>query len=365
MFKSDTKKVKRVMASIAVKRRRRDQSEPPSEARATESRASDSAATEAAATEAAATETSALQTVLLEMRRMREEQARREEEIAAMLRRHDEEIQLLRGSRQRPITQLSPSEFRSESRGSRETEIRIETGYKLKPDTFDGTASLREFFSQFTLIARANRWDDATKTVVLASCLRGKARSVLESIEDLENCSYEELKSKLELRFGEGQLSQNSYTQFTNRKQKFGEDFATFGSELERLARLAYPECSYAVRDKIACAQFISSLLDGFVRRTLQLEGLTSLKLAIERAKAVKIIQGENFDRKKDFQRRFEKGKGDARTFEKRDKEEEKGKKKGGIEKGNWKKTNTKECWLCGKTGHFRSDCPKNEGNTV
>lgn len=49
--------------------------------------------------------------------------------------------------------------------------------------------------------------------------------------------------------------------------------------------------------------------MDGFVRRTLQLEGITSLKLAVERAKAVKIIQGENFERRKDFEKRFEKGK--------------------------------------------------------
>lgn len=30
-----------------------------------------------------------------------------------------------------------------------------ELGYKLKPDSFDGTTSLQEFFSQFRLIARA------------------------------------------------------------------------------------------------------------------------------------------------------------------------------------------------------------------
>lgn len=101
---------------------------------------------------------------------------------------------------------------------------------------------MREFFSQFNLIARTNQWDDATKTVALASCLRGKARSVLESVEDLENLQYSKLESKLELRFGEGKLTQNYYSQFTGRKQKFGEDVATFGSELERLARLAYSE---------------------------------------------------------------------------------------------------------------------------
>jgi len=64
--------------------------------------------------ESAATETTALQTVLLEMRRMREEQARREEEIAAMLRRHEVELQLLwedrRPSREK---QLSPFNIRA------------------------------------------------------------------------------------------------------------------------------------------------------------------------------------------------------------------------------------------------------------
>ncbi|XP_071582142.1 uncharacterized protein [Temnothorax nylanderi] len=40
-------------------------------------------------------------------------------------------------------------------------------GLKLKPDTFDGTAPLREFLAQFHLIARANLWTEAaskTKT---------------------------------------------------------------------------------------------------------------------------------------------------------------------------------------------------------
>jgi len=60
---------------------------------------------------------------------------------------------------------------------------------------------------------------------------------------------------------------------------------------------LAYPECSYAMCDKIACAQFIIALSDRFIKRMLQLEGVTSLDLAI-RAKAIKGIQEENFGRK-------------------------------------------------------------------
>jgi len=170
-------------------------------------------------------------------------------------------------------------------------------GFKIKPDTYDGKVPLREFLSQFLLIARANNWDETTKSVALAASLRGKARTVLETVENLENLNFAELKSKLELLFEEGNLTQNYYSLFTNRKQKFGEDLASFGAEIERLSRLAYHEYPYSIRDKIACAQFVSALSDNFVRRTLQLEGFTSLKLAIERAKVVKIIQGENFSK--------------------------------------------------------------------
>lgn len=114
--------------------------------------------------------------------------------------------------------------------------VALEIGYKLKPDFFDGGVPLREFFSQFDLIARANQWKDSAKAIALASCLRGKARSVLEGFREGENFEFAELKARLELHFGEGHSSQTYYSLFTSRKQKFGEDMATFGSETERLA---------------------------------------------------------------------------------------------------------------------------------
>jgi len=59
----------------------------------------------------------------------------------------------------------------------------------------------------------------------LASSLKGKTRSVLNGIFEIENLKFEELKSKLELHFGERHLAQTYYTQFTNQRQKFSENF--------------------------------------------------------------------------------------------------------------------------------------------
>lgn len=244
----------------------------------------------------------------------------------------------------------------------------INLGYKLKPDTFDGTGSLREFFTQFELIARANRWTNELKTVALASSLRGKARSVLDCIKEIEKLEFAELKSKLELRFGEGHLSGTYYTQFTNRRQKFGKEIVTLGGDIERLAPLAYPECAEEIREKIACAQFVNAINDGFIKRTLQLEGVSSLKMAIERAMTIKVINENSFSKKKEFDNNndskrnsnFYNNKNKNSRDEIHNKEKEQGKtNKGNNNKREFDKKSQIECWQCGTYGHYRSECPK------
>lgn len=134
------------------------------------------------------------------------------------------------------------------------------------------------------------------KTITLASCLRRKARSVLDGIVEIEELRFTDLESRLELPLGEGHLAQMYYSQFTNRRQKVGEDLPTLGVEIERLSRLAYSECTHEVRDKITCAQFIAAMTNGFLKRTLQLENVNSLKSAIERAMTIRTIQENSFN---------------------------------------------------------------------
>jgi len=159
-----------------------------------------------------------------ELRQMREERAqqqRQQEQLMTALRFREEEFQRLQGNRQISLSDngdalnirnidgfsgeraaLNLNESHDSARDHADG-IRGNLGYKLKPDTYDGETSLREFFLQFKLIARANCWNDETRAVALATCLRGKARSVLECIQ-IENLEYRELKEKLELRFARG-----------------------------------------------------------------------------------------------------------------------------------------------------------------
>jgi len=58
---------------------------------------------------------------------------------------------------------------------------------KLKLDSYERNAPLREYFAQFNLIVRANRWREETKTAILMSCLRGRARAILENLQNLKS----------------------------------------------------------------------------------------------------------------------------------------------------------------------------------
>lgn len=235
------------------------------------------------------------------------------------------------------------------------TGVNANANFRLKPDTFDGTAPFSEFMTQFSIIACASGWDDATRAMALAACLRGKARSVLDAAESEGGFGFAELKERLELRFGERESAHNYYVQFSNRKQASGEDFATLGADLERLCRRAYPECAVDVRERIACSQFVSALTDGFVKRTLQLEGVTALRAAIERAKAIRIIHENSFSGRRDGGNGGTSSEqGDAKGERRRDPGNKRGDAKGNGARAPAKK----ECWQCGAEGHFRAECP-------
>lgn len=235
------------------------------------------------------------------------------------------------------------------------TNANLGLGYNLKPDTYDGTTPFREYLNQFNLIAKANNWNDGKKMVALAASLRGKATGVLNCFKDIEAFDLKTLLEKLEARFGE-HLGSNSYSLFQNRRQKPGEDFPTLAADIEKLTSLAYPEVPLEVQDKIACSQFITGIYHVGVRETLQLEHITSLKVALARALEVKTIKEQN--RNTTVQRSIRGSQNSSSVIEASDKDV--GKQGQSFNHQEWLKN--LECWGCHKKGHTRSRCPE-QGN--
>lgn len=133
-----------------------------------------------------------------------------------------------------------------------------------------------------------------------------------------------------------------------------GEDHAALGADLERLCRRAYPECVSEVRERIAASQFIVAISDGFVKRTLQLEGIASLRAAIERAKAVKCINESSFAERRGGNDNGVSVRANATEVKRRETDTKRGEREGNRVRGPHKK----EYWQCGAEGHFRAECP-------
>jgi len=81
------------------------------------------------------------------------------------------------------------------------------------------------------------------------------------------------------------------------------------------------------------------------------------------------MIQGEGFKKEKGnfYKNLSEKEKEVAQKNKTEDEREEKEKKGnfGKKKRFDSKLNASRECWTCGKTGHFLSDCPEEKGNAV
>ncbi|KAL2749227.1 hypothetical protein V1477_002167 [Vespula maculifrons] len=68
-------------------------------------------------------------------------------------------------------------------------------GYSAKSDNYNGTEHFREFLAHFEFVTKTNCWNEPAKMIILVSCLRRKARSVLETAKKLSELTLSELKS--------------------------------------------------------------------------------------------------------------------------------------------------------------------------
>ncbi|KAH3799596.1 hypothetical protein DPMN_153207 [Dreissena polymorpha] len=72
----------------------------------------------------------------------------------------------------------------------------------VKPDTYEGSGTFESYASHFEDCAELCGWDMRTKVLMLASSLRGTARTYNMSLPEQERRDYRILSSRLNNRFG-------------------------------------------------------------------------------------------------------------------------------------------------------------------
>ena len=113
----------------------------------------------------------------------------------------------------------------------------------LEPRRFSGrnNESVTEFLAQYELTAKINQWTENEKALNLLYALDSPARSLLTELEDIAGISYAEVKQALTKRFGPPISTETHEQTLQELKLSKGQPIRELASEVNRVAKLAYP----------------------------------------------------------------------------------------------------------------------------
>ena len=247
---------------------------------------------------------------------------------------------------------------------------------------YDGRSTWEAYRTQLEMLARVNGWNETEKATYLAVSLKGPALTVLSNIPRDNLYNYSSLITALEARFGCAHQAELHRIKLKNRTRKREESLAELAEEMERLARLAYPEAPPEMLELLAKDQFIDALADGDMRLRMRQSRPKSLREALQtaleleafqlasqqRAKPVRSVLVEDREEKTavnsvkqvscdDIKQCLQECLEDC--FHGKESQGRQRRSAGGpqtkrrVIKGN--------CWSCGKPGHMQQDCPEPE----
>ena len=254
-----------------------------------------------------------------------------------------------------------------------------------KPMPYDGSTTWEAYFVQFEIIAEVNGWDEHEKTAFLASSLKGKALSVLGNMRTEDRHDFSALVKALSNRFGSAHQTDLSRVRFKNRLKQRDESLPELAKDIERLAKLSYPEAPSSLQDALARDQFVDALPDEEIRLKLRQEKPKSLQdtltLALElesfqlasRQQRGRFVREAKLESSDELIVKEEKKTADASTpLERIEKSnavlveavtslEKSLRCLQGLaikEHGEKRRRRSSGCWNCEETGHIRKNCP-------
>ena len=138
--------------------------------------------------------------------------------------------------------------------------------FKLKPQCFGGETDFDDFLSQFEITCEINGWQYREKSLYLANCLTGEARSLLSELDYDGRRDFDTLVEKLANRFVSVNRSEIFRTQLKSRVRNKGESIPELAQAVKKLVRQAYPGVDKDVIETLSIDHFIDALRDSEIR---------------------------------------------------------------------------------------------------
>ncbi|MCG8033698.1 MAG: hypothetical protein JAZ03_16170, partial [Candidatus Thiodiazotropha taylori] len=149
-----------------------------------------------------------------------------------------------------------------------------------------------EFLCQFEINCEINAWEYKEKSLYLANCLTGDARSLLNELGPEGRRDYNTLIDKLRNRFGSVNRAEIFRTQLKSRTRNKGETIPELAQAIKKLVRQAYPGVTKDVIETLSLDNFIDAITDSDIRmrvRELNPKSLEEAEKSCVRLEAYKI----------------------------------------------------------------------------
>jgi hypothetical protein len=157
----------------------------------------------------------------------------------------------------------------------------------IKVDKCDGSSCIETFLLKFDHIVRYNNWQDSDKAAHFVAALTGSAGFILWN---LPVPTYEELVSRLRLRYGSTEQREKFRHELRARLRKRDENLQEMAQDIDRLEALAYPDDPQATRDRLGVEAFIEALSDPELICKIREREPASLQSALSTAMKLEIL---------------------------------------------------------------------------
>ena len=164
---------------------------------------------------------------------------------------------------------------------------------RIKPQYYDGTEDLDEYLSQFEILSELNNWNYETKSLYLASSLKGDARTLLTELSQMERRDFQSLVRILNIRFGSVNRAEIYKATLQTRVKRRDES-------IKELTHQAYHNAPPSVISTLARDHFIDALPESEMRlriREVQVKDIAEAEILALRLEAYRVADRQKTNR--------------------------------------------------------------------